>query len=301
MNEADYLRALASAITSNEDLSNTEANDILYQLALRIYALLRTRLPNTRFERLTLWPQLRAEILPQLASANDDLRRILIQRLVAVEALLPPVVERFFGLNQGSIQPREIPQLLDESRVLNISAADLFTANATTGVSPFVFQLLQLLERQLYPAFFADAATPDVVRRIVGTITRSGRVLPAVRKGTVANAWVERWRSITAAALWSTLTPAQKRGSALRTPILWRWNAVLDPKTCPVCRPLHGRTAQYPSLFDKGPPPLHPLCRCILVPEFNTPEPMPKMSPASEALNIALKRSIERFNQQRNT
>lgn len=297
MTEQEYLRALASAITRNEDLSNTEANDVLYELALRIYALVRQRLPNSRFERLVLWPRLRSELLPEFLRANDALRQNLYTRITAVETSLPPLVERYFRLAPGTLTPRDLQKALEDSRILNLNAAELFTPNPTTGLPPMVFQLLQLLERQLYPAFFADASTPDATSRIVGTTTQRGRLLPAVRKGTVANAWVERWRSITASALWSLLTPAQKRGATNRTPTLWRWNAVLDPKTCPICRPLHGKTAQYPSLFLKGPPPLHPLCRCILVPELSAaPTNTPKISPAAEALSIALERAIARSN-----
>lgn len=46
----------------------------------------------------------------------------------------------------------------------------------------------------------------------------------------------------------------------------YRWVATLDQRTCPVCGPLDGRFMK----FDKGPvPPLHPNCRCTMVPELD--------------------------------
>jgi SPP1 gp7 family putative phage head morphogenesis protein len=46
----------------------------------------------------------------------------------------------------------------------------------------------------------------------------------------------------------------------------YRWTATLDQRTCPVCAPLDGRVFK----LDKGPaPPLHPNCRCAMVPELD--------------------------------
>ncbi len=40
MNSEAYLRELAAAITQQEDITDAEAKEVLYELALRIYALL---------------------------------------------------------------------------------------------------------------------------------------------------------------------------------------------------------------------------------------------------------------------
>ncbi|MFZ9960646.1 MAG: hypothetical protein ACO3GP_09655, partial [Candidatus Limnocylindrus sp.] len=73
MNNDDFIRALAQALTGLEDATNAESRDILYELALRIYALLLAQLPEGRLERLLAWPQIRAAALPLFASANDAL------------------------------------------------------------------------------------------------------------------------------------------------------------------------------------------------------------------------------------
>lgn len=48
----------------------------------------------------------------------------------------------------------------------------------------------------------------------------------------------------------------------LHGPTRWVWRAVLDERTCPECASRHGREGQW----DADPPPLHPSCRCDIVP-----------------------------------
>lgn len=273
MTPEEYIRELAQAITQQEDLTDAEARDVLYELALRIYALLLAQLPGTRFERYMMWPQLRRQILPWLFQANDTLAQLLYSRVAATETLVLPTVGRMFDLETGRLQPRPITQVLDETRVVGTSLSRLFTPAPVTGITPFVSQLLQLLERSVISMFFDDPSTPQVAQKVVGSRTSGGREVPVVTRGTVANAWRERFRSITAAVLWAPVTPAAQRAATIaRTTgvqVEWRWNAVLDPRTCPRCRPLHGRVELEPDAFPEGPPPLHPLCRCVLIPEIS--------------------------------
>jgi len=131
------------------------------------------------------------------------------------------------------------------------------------------------LERSVVGMFFTDPPAEEVAAKVIGVRTSVGRQVPVPSKGTVANNWRERVQSIVAAALWSTVQPAIDRAAAAaaQTPsvpqlLQWRWNALLDPRTCPVCRPLHGRTEANPEDFPQGPPPIHPRCRCVLIPEL---------------------------------
>jgi SPP1 gp7 family putative phage head morphogenesis protein len=275
MTNEEYLRELAAAITQQEDITDAEAKDVLYELALRIYALLLAQLPPTRFERYMMWPQLRRQLLPWLFQANDRLAQILLSRVTAMETLVLPTVEQMFALEAGQLRPRPITQVLDETLVVGTRLSRLFTPAPVTGNTPFVTQLLQLLERSVIGMFFEDPTTPQVAQKVVGSRTRAGRQVPVVTKGTVANVWRERFRSITAAVLWAPVTPAAARAAEIAistgavTQVQWRWNAVLDPRTCPRCRPLNGRVEDAPDEFPEGPPPLHPLCRCVLIPQIS--------------------------------
>lgn len=277
MTITEYVRQLAEVLTRQEDLSDAEARDILYELALRIYALLLRELPAGRFERYMAWPRIRRLLMPDLLYANDRIQQILFSRLVAAERVVQAPVAELVGVPPNALTTRPVPELLDTTRVSGQAISQMFVASARTGMTPFVLQLLSMLERTVMASFFQDSPTVEVAQRVIGVRTRAGQQVPVVTKGTVANNWRERFRSITAAAIWSTVTPAITRALAT-TPAgvtgtasaQWRWNAVLDPKTCPVCRPLHQTVAASPNTFPRGAPPLHPRCRCVVVPEWVT-------------------------------
>lgn len=66
--------------------------------------------------------------------------------------------------------------------------------------------------------------------------------------------------TITRTAIWDMATTEQE---AVWTPKQWIYLAVLDPSTCPICRPWadqQGARAELPKV------PQHPRCRCVVVP-----------------------------------
>jgi SPP1 gp7 family putative phage head morphogenesis protein len=268
MTDTEYIRALALALTRQEDALDAEARDILYEFALRIYALLLRDFPTSRFDRYRLWPQFRARILLWLQELNDALAPLVLSRVISAEAQLQQIHAELFAT--PPLSPRPATAVLDTTRVLGTPLSELFTPGPT-GITPFALQLLRLVERSVFGLIFQEAPTADVARRIIEIRTRAGREEPIPRKGTVANAWRERLRAITAAALWSLVAPTAQRYAteAQVADLRWRWNAILDPRTCPICRPLHNTTAPAPDAFPRGAPPLHPLCRCALIPIAN--------------------------------
>lgn len=280
MTPNEYIRRLAEALTRQEDLNDSEAKDVLFELALRIYYLLLRNLAEGRLDRYMQWPRLRTQITEQLIAIAPQIQNQLTSRLAAMELVVSEIANEYFGLPTNTVQPRPLDQLLNESRVVGLSLTDLFTPNPRTGVPPFVQQLVTLLEKQVVGAFFGDPPIEELVRKVVDVRSRAGLQVPFASKGTVANAWRDRLQSIVAAALWSTVQPAAERAAEAAEQLReeaplnervrplrnWQWNAILDPRTCPVCRPLHRRIELDPGDFPQGPPPLHPRCRCVLIP-----------------------------------
>jgi SPP1 gp7 family putative phage head morphogenesis protein len=279
MTPSEYLRELASAITRAEDVTDEEAQQVLFELALRIYALLQSRLPATSFERQLVWPQIRRDLLPLLVEASDRIYVSLYMRLTPTEVAILRSTVRFYGFGDRVLPPRRLEEVTARTEVLRTPLFELFTPNARTGVPPFAAQLLRLLERSVLAAILRGDATGDIAATVIGTRTRAGRTTGVARKGTVANAWRERTRAVVAAALWGLVAPSQERVATAATAegvttTTWRWEAILDPRTCPICRPLDGTTAPRPSDFPSGPPPLHPLCRCVVIPTYATSAPV---------------------------
>lgn len=273
MTNDEFLRELAIALTRLEDLTAPEAEQVLYELATRIYALLLAKLPETRVERYWAWPQLRREIEPLLQSAAQRLSALAFSRTIAAEDAVVALAAQLFDLPPKALVPRSAERVLDETRVLEMPVSMMFAPEPRTGLITFALQMLRLLERQVLAGLVAEASREELARKVLEVRTVRGRGQPRFPRGTVANAWRERFRSVLAGALWGVVTPTLNRATTAQqllsdriTVLEWRWNAILDPRTCPICRPLHNTTAPSPQLFPRGAPPLHPLCRCVVLP-----------------------------------
>jgi SPP1 gp7 family putative phage head morphogenesis protein len=273
MTEDEYLLQLARAITKREDLIAAEIRPILLELALRIRALLFQSFGYAVGQplRALLYNQLRPQILTLLQQLVDLYFTQIRTTLPDLYPLLATTHSRF-ARTTTPIPTPPLTDLLTGTTVLNRSARDLL-APGPTGISPLTLQLERLLDTTIQPALLLETPTDKLLASLVAvrtsTGTESGVLTPLIRKGTVINAWLDRLGATTAALLWSLNTPIQQEAVADNPPDFWRWNAILDPKTCPICRPLDGTTAPTPTAFPSGAPPVHPRCRCITVPIFS--------------------------------
>lgn len=282
MTPSEYILQLAQALTREEDLTDREAQDILYEFALRILQLLLAELPGPAdgLARMLTWQNtLRPFLLQELQRVVDRLYQLLTPHLDATEFNLVALHTRLFSLPKGALLVRSTPEILASATVLQRPVAQLMERSAATrpsGISPLTMQLFGLLERPIMAGLMRNDTTSAIAQSVVGIRVQQGNARPVVRKGTVANAWRHRYRAVTAAALWSLVAVTQSRAAAVSNlPIrYWQWQAVLDPVTCPVCRELDGSTAETLGAFRYGPPPQHPNCRCIAVPRFAVPAPV---------------------------
>jgi hypothetical protein len=257
------IEALARLLTRTEDRTRAELTPLLQQLALRIRALLLTLPAEGDVVRTILYNNLRPRLLPLLQDFTTAYYATLRFSIPPLATDLERVIARFLGVTPPP--PRSLQDLLTTATVLTRPANTLLTP-APNGISPFTLQLERLLNTTVRAAIFRGSRTSTIADLITPTNTRR----PA--RGTVANAWLDRTTATTAALVWSLVTPTMQqavRAAEASAASLWVWNAVLDPKTCPICRPLDGVTAADPRAFPNGPPPLHPYCRCIAIPRIS--------------------------------
>jgi SPP1 gp7 family putative phage head morphogenesis protein len=267
MTNQEYIRQLAQAITRQEDLTDNEARDVLLELALRIRALLLT-LPEGNFARELEYPRIRRRLAQEAERASTQVFSLLRARLQTVEQTSLRIGSDLFEVTTPIARP--LGTLLEQTRIQTRSLLTLFTPSPVTGISPFAEQLVRLVDRSIRAAFLRAATTADLLQQLVPTRTRAGRQIPLFARGTLPNSWRSRLKSIAAAAFWTIAFSAQQRAAAIapRQIIGWRWDAILDPKTCPICRPLDGEIRPTPDAFPQGPPAVHPLCRCVLLPIY---------------------------------
>jgi len=262
-----YIRALAEAVTRQEDIIADDTRRELLELAYRLRVLL-LNLPDGALERQLAYTRLRRRIYAEIQYTINRIFPALANALEPIELLTLDAAGALFDV--AAPLPRNTAQLLSETRIRFQSLNSLFTLRVATGASDFAAQLFRLLDKTVQAAFLQSATTAELADRVVQVRVRGDRRTPVLTKGTVANSFRSRFKAITAAVFWSIGYANQQRAAALaeRRIAGWRWNAVLDPKTCPICRPLDGTTALVPDAFPQGPPPLHPFCRCIVIPIF---------------------------------
>ena len=262
MTEDEYLLALARALTRAEDLLTTEARPLLLELAARIRALLLSSFaPATSAQlRAFLYSQLRPQILALLQPLTATYLNRLLALLPDLHTSLRTTNAAYFSVPQTDLTAPTAAALLASAQILRRPASTLLTPTPS-GISPLTLQLERLLDTTVQAAILRDEPTPTILDLITTSRT-------TIRKGTVTNAWLDRLGATSAALLWSLNPPIQQEAATLtpNPPTTWRWNAVLDPKTCPICRPLHNTVAPSPTDFPSGPPPLHPRCRCVILP-----------------------------------
>lgn len=265
MTEQELLTALARALTRREDLLRSELRPQILELILRIRALLLQSFAPTASAPLRsfLYAQLRPEILALIQPFTNTYYTSIRAILPEVHADLRRINAAYFNITPDALPTPTLTALLTSATILNRSASALLSPSPN-GISPLTLQMERLLDTSVQAAILRDEPN-DRLASLLLTTTNAG---PAIRKGTVANAWVERLRATNSALLWSLVPSVQTEAAALADPPprAWRWNAILDPDTCPICRPLHKTLAATPEDFPHGPPPLHPLCRCIPIP-----------------------------------
>jgi hypothetical protein len=265
--DEEYLRALALLTTRAETLLNTSIYPLLLALIIRIRPLL-TTLPDSSISRQLEYTRLRRTIATEIQITSNAIFALVRPALNALEPQALSVSARYFNAT-NPLQPRFNAEILQQTRIGPQSLLTLFTP-AATGLSPFTLQFLNLLERSLQPRFLTNTPTTEILEALVPFRTRP-RPTPIPAKGTLLSSWRSRITAITSAAFWAVVYAAQQRAASVspRRPEGWRWNAILDPKTCPICRPLHNTTAEAPWSFPEGPPPVHPQCRCVVLPIYN--------------------------------
>lgn len=269
--EKRHLEALARLIAGAEDRLAAALRPQVLELSLQLRQLLAQLGPSTApAVRALLYSRLRPQILALLQRLLvNPYYAALRESLLAVEPRLLPLAEKLLRLPRATLAPSPLEALLAGTSVLGRPTSALLAPDGS-GISPLTLQLERLLNTTVQSATLREEPLTALLSAVGPERTpRNG----AVPKGTAANAIYDRLQATGAAVLWSLNTntvarAAREAGINDLAPTGWRWNAVLDPRTCPVCRPLHDTFAPEITDFELGPPPLHPRCRCVLLPQF---------------------------------
>lgn len=282
MTNDEYLALVAREMGRSEESLKDDTRALLLLLLWRLRQSLIASLPDAGVSRPLVLNALLTTFTSELRDYNNQFLRILLAELERIDADHPARAASFSGANntQWTYRPRRGLTLLSStrstgttlSRLFGITEDNLLTSLGTDAVTPFMQAHLRAIKAKIMAGIMRGDPTREIARGIVAEQTRKGYIQPAMRRGTIYSQLRNRDTALIANAVWdvattveqSIFTRQQRITRKTDTPFApngWIWNAVLDPKTCPVCRPLHNtRRATYTDFPYI--PPVHP--RCVL-------------------------------------
>lgn len=278
MTTEEYLSDVYRALSADEKSINDDLKPLLLLLLWRLRQSLISSLPDTGISRQLILEQLLVPFELELRDYAAQLRAILLRQLEDVDrnAALRAAAYAGIWLTAWVYKPRPGPALLSTVRSGGTTLEGLLTPSPATNRIPFVDAHLRAIRAKILSGVMRGDPTIEIARTIVAERTRRGNIQPINARGTIYSTLRNRDTALVANAVWDVSNTAQREvflrqqrvTAATDTPFApegWVWNAVLDPATCPICRPLHNqrrdRITQFPYI-----PPVHPRCRCVILP-----------------------------------
>ena len=292
MNEEEqYLYAIRAALARNEKSVEDDTRALLILLLWRFRQSLIASLPDTGIARQLILNSLLAPLALELEDYAQRFRSILLTQLEYVDEEQAYRAAEYAGLDMTlrDYRPRRGDALLSTARSGGRSLLSLFTPDPRTGLSPFSAAHLRSIRAKITAAILRGDTTIEIARMVVAERVRQGFIQPINARGTLYSALRNRDTALIANAIWEVSGQAERAvferqayltsrpfvleatGAPAFASAGWRWNAILDPKTCPICRPLNGLTSDRYTGFPYIPP-VHPRCRCRILP-IPTPTP----------------------------
>ena len=270
-----------------EDLNRDEDQEELLILLLAL-----ARRSEDRILRITEPALLRA--LVRVRRIIEEMKFDGMSRQVEYQTLKERIINELIPYNTAlsETMPAELQSLLDDansqlSKVFDVPKAQLRSRADLLGtilVGSYILrdtigppgrlgrqtiQVLRDLEAKVKKGILEGKPTEDIAKDIVDI--RRGK--PVTKGGTTASKSTNLLKNTVKAAAWQAVRAANEDTVAKNIPpgVPWVWNAILDPKTCPICRPLHGMTKPNKDAFPypyKASEIVHPRCRCLILPKI---------------------------------
>ena len=237
------------------------------QTLVPIYVLLRRlvlQLSATGVFRQYEWLRLRDQARRILMRLSDSFSSELLARL----NLMEPGVRRIAAdhinrpLPPATLPQRTMAETATDTVVLGVPLSQQF-APGTTNL--FVERHLEDLDRTVQQGLLADRSTADIADDVIKVTTIRGEERGILATGSAARRAASKLRNFAAAAVWAVVNREAISVWETGGPREWIWIAVLDPATCPICRPLANQVRPTPAGFGITPP-AHPNCRCVILP-----------------------------------
>lgn len=208
------------------------------------------------------WQELRRQSMLRLMPLQDALTQSLVPRLLKLEPGVQTAAGKYVGVPSPSPRLQSPQQLVERTKVAGASLDELL---GVTTPGRYVGRIAQNLDKTVRSGLMRQESTKAIADRVIKVVNRGGVPTPIVNTGSFANATLNQTQNVVNASTWDVVNKSARRIWVEQGVAEWEWNAVLDPKTCPVCFPLDGLVVTALSDLEQQPP-VHPNCRCVVVP-----------------------------------
>ena len=194
----------------------------------------------------------------------------LMPELVALEAPVQEFAQDYADLDETSFVPQTEQQVL-QNVFIDQSKLPLLVYLIYNG--RLAKDLINKFNKAVDVGLLRGDPTPKIANDVLRLTMRNGKVTPVVKTGSYANIASTQIKNTLDGAVWGQINQNLKIGWRGVAPTSWVWSAVLDGNACPICAPLHLKKVPEPPTFvstgfSRTLPPVHPNCRCSILPVF---------------------------------
>ena len=235
----------------------------------KIRRLIQKMSPTGQFRALE-WNRIAPEALPLLEEISASMRDAMLPE---IQQLLPEVQDAAYDFSRPEeTEPQEITGVTQEQllNTLQIAGAGslLVMLGNRRGINRLTLGMASDLHKMVVGMILAEKTTQEISDKVLKLLTSKGRVVAKINTGSFANRMWNRSKNTVAAVVWDGVSRQLRQTFGDVVPSEWIWQALLDPKTCPICRPLAGQRRPTQYGFVRLPP-LHANCRCAVLPVFD--------------------------------
>ena len=266
------LLLLLALSQQTENQINGAYRPALIESMRRIRRLIQQMSPTGQFRALE-WNRIQPQVLPLLEPITGSMRESILPE---IQQLLPEVQDAAYDFSRPEeTEPQEITPVSQEQllNTLQIAGAGslLVMIGNRRGINRLTVGMASDLNKLVRSMILAEKTTQEISDKVLKLITSKGKVVAKINTGSFANQMWARSKNTVAAVVWDGVSRQLRQTFSDVTPKEWVWNAILDPKTCPICRPLAGQRRPTQYSFVRLPP-LHANCRCSILPLLGSVE-----------------------------
>jgi SPP1 gp7 family putative phage head morphogenesis protein len=263
VNNEAYLRRIDRELRSIERDVFAQLRPLLVASVVRIRDLIRLSVPDEGLSRRLAYQNIKPLLEDALVAFNDTFRDLLGQELERLQYTTLGMAHDHLNGDGSTYSFFTAGELLQLVKVFGgYSLREYFQRRSP---SQFMKAILKLVDRTVERGLMEGLPTDEIVNQIVPEVVNRGRPMLTIRRGTVLNAIRNRVEATIAQAIWTVATQSERQVWDEEDVKVWVWSAILDERTCPVCSPRDGQEEESRDDFD-GLPPLHPRCRCRVLP-----------------------------------